>query len=120
LVLAGVVVLALLLALWVSIFLALSYVFVRDVRPVYQVFLRILFVATPIFYAPSLLGDGAARRVVDFNPLATVIAFTRSILLEGRAPDAVAVLVFLALNLLLVAIGLGVFRRLEPSFAERL
>ena len=49
--------LELLLTLWVSLLLALSYVFVRDVRSVYQMFLRILFVATPIFYAPSLLGE---------------------------------------------------------------
>ena len=118
--LPGVVAMALLLSLWISLFLALSYVFVRDVRPIYQVFLRILFVVTPIFYTPSLLGNGPARHAIDLNPLATVIGFTRSILLQGRAPDVGAMVVFLAVNLLLVAIGLGLFRRLEPSFAERL
>jgi ABC-type polysaccharide/polyol phosphate export permease len=119
LMLPAVVVLELLLALWVSLALALSYVFVRDVRSVYQVFLRILFVATPIFYPSSLLGDGAARRLVELNPLATVIAFARSILIEDRAPGAAEMLVFLAVNAALVALSLEAFRRLEPSFAER-
>ena len=117
--LPGVVVLTLLLTLWVSLLLALSYVFVRDVRNVYQVFLRILFVVTPIFYAPSLLGDGVARRVVDWNPLAVLIGFYRSILIEGRAPSAAAVLTFLAVNAVLVVLGFEAFRRLEPSLAER-
>jgi ABC-type polysaccharide/polyol phosphate export permease len=117
--LPGVVLLALLLTLWVSLLLATSYVFVRDVRPVYQVFLRILFVVTPIFYAPSLLGDGAARWVIDLNPLATVIEFTRSILIEGRAPALSSVLLFAAVNLLLVGACLTLFRRLEPAFGER-
>jgi ABC-type polysaccharide/polyol phosphate export permease len=117
--LPGVVLLALLLTLWVSLLLAMTFVFVRDVRPLYQVFLRILFVATPIFYAPSLLGDAGARWVIDFNPLATVIGFTRSILLEGGTPSLRSVVVFASLNLLLVAACLTLFRRLEPAFGER-
>jgi ABC-type polysaccharide/polyol phosphate export permease len=117
--LPGIVLLALLLTLWVSLLLSMTYVFVRDVRPIYQVFLRILFVVTPIFYAPSLLGDVAARWVVDFNPLATVIQFTRSALIEGRAPAIGSVLAFAAFNVLLVAVCLTAFRRLEPAFGER-
>ena len=117
--LPGVVVLTLLLTLWVSLLLALSYVFVRDVRNVYQVFLRILFVVTPIFYAPSLLGEGVARQVVDWNPLAVLIGFFRSILIDGRAPSAGAVMTFLAVNAVLAVLGFEAFRRLEPSLAER-
>ncbi len=117
--LPAVVLLELLLSLWVSLLLSVSYVFVRDVRSIYQILLRILFVATPIFYAPSLLGEGTVRRLAELNPLARVIGFARSILIENRAPGAAEMMVFFAVNALLVVASLEAFRRLEPSFAER-
>jgi ABC-type polysaccharide/polyol phosphate export permease len=108
-----------LLALWVSLLLSVSYVFVRDVLPVYQVFLRILFVVTPIFYTPHLLGGGAGRRLIDWNPLATVIGMGRQVLLDGRVPDPLHAGVFFVVQAALVASTLIAFRRLEPGIAER-
>ena len=38
---------------------------------------------------------------------------------DGRAPSAGTLLVFLAVNVVLVVLGFEAFRRLEPSLAER-
>lgn len=117
--LPAVLLLQLTLALWVSLLLAVSYVYVRDVQPIYQVFLRILFVITPIFYPRELLGAGTAQRLIDWNPLATLLEMARGTLLEGRAPSVVAMLVFLVVNATLLVVSLGAFGHLEPGFAER-
>ena len=94
------------------------YVFVKDIEHVYQVFLRVLFLVTPTFYAPGLLGAGLARWIVILNPLAQLIGYSRAVLI-GEAPAASAVLVALfAANLLAIVAALTFFRRLEPRFAE--
>ena len=111
-------VMASLFALWVSLVLSVSYVFVRDVLPIYQLVLRILFVVTPVFYEPRLLADVGVRGLT-WNPLATLIAMAREVLLDGRVPDPLRVAVFLVTQVVLVAATLSAFRRLEPGLAER-
>jgi ABC-2 type transport system permease protein len=113
-----VVVLQIALVLWVSLLLSAVYVFVKDTEHVYQVFLRLLFLVTPTFYAPSLLGEGAARYAVVLNPLAQLIGYSRAVIL-GDAPVPMALIgALLAVNSLLVVAVLALFKRLEPSFAE--
>jgi ABC-type polysaccharide/polyol phosphate export permease len=106
------------LVCWVSIGLAGLYPFARDIDHVYQVLLRILFFATPIFYEVELVGDGLARRLVGLNPLYWVIELTRNAVLQGTGPSPVALAGFVAVNLTLLWGVLFVFRRLEPEFAE--
>lgn len=113
-----IVLLQILLVLWVSLLLAAAYVFVKDIEHVYQVFLRLLFLITPTFYTPDLLGEGAARYAVVLNPLAQLIGYSRAVLL-GHAPVPAGLLAgLLAVNALLIAAALACFKRLEPRFAE--
>jgi ABC-type polysaccharide/polyol phosphate export permease len=105
-------------ALWVSLVVAGLYVFVRDLRHVYQVFLRLLFFVTPIFYAPEFVGDGVARRIVELNPLAQIIQVSRDVLITGEVTDPTSALSLLAFNVAAFAITLSLFRRVEPRFAE--
>ena len=79
-------VMQLMLVLWVSFFLSSLFVFVRDISHLHQVFLRILFFITPTFYAASLLGDGVAKYIVVLNPLAYMISFTRSVMIDNVLP----------------------------------
>ncbi len=107
-----------LLVVWVSIALAGLYPFARDIDHVYQVFLRILFFATPIFYQVDLVGDGIARQLVALNPLYYVIELSRDAVLRDASPPLVSLVGFLALNAALLLASLVVFKRLEPEFAE--
>jgi ABC-type polysaccharide/polyol phosphate export permease len=108
----------LMLVLWVSLFLSCLFVFVRDIGNIYQVFLRVLFFITPIFYNLGFLGHGHARSIVLLNPLTHLIGFSRSLIVEGKIFPVNLFLLFFLINVLLIYIGLKVFRRYESKFAE--
>ncbi|MBI1357924.1 MAG: hypothetical protein GC160_26600 [Acidobacteria bacterium] len=107
-----------LLVVWVSLALSSIYPFARDVDHVYQVFLRILFFATPIFYKPELVGEGVARTLIALNPLYYVISISRDAVLRGEGPSLGSLAAFCAINALLLGAALFLFKRLEPEFAE--
>lgn len=114
-----VIVLQLLLVLWVSLLLAVLYVFVHDLDNVYEVALRLLFFVTPIIYSPSILSP-TARRIALLNPLTHVIGYSRSLILDGHLPPLAAILGFLSLNLLLAYGAVVIFRWTEPALMEQL
>jgi ABC-2 type transport system permease protein len=114
-----VVALQLLLVLWVSLLLALLYVFVHDLDNLYEVAMRLLFFVTPIFYSLSILSPDA-RRIALLNPLAHVIGYSRSLILDGHLPPAGAILGFLGVNLVLAYATVVLFRRAEPAAVEQL
>jgi ABC-type polysaccharide/polyol phosphate export permease len=114
-----VLLLQLITTLWISLLLAVVHGFVRDVDHIYEVLLRILFFATPIFYDLKFLSS-TARRLVQLNPLTHLIGFSRTIILEGRLPPVGALLGFLVLNLALVLGARVVFHKAEPAIVERL
>ena len=104
--------------LWLSLVLSCLHVFVRDVSHIYQVFLRLLFFVTPIFYAPSYVGNSFARYIVAINPLAHFIKFSRLALMEGTPFPGAAFGLFLGLNAFAIVVTLFVFRKYESKFAE--
>ena len=114
-----VLLLQVMLVLWVALLLSPLYVWVRDLDHIYEVALRILFFATPIIYNLDFLGP-VTRRVALLNPLTHLIGFSRTIILEGRAPALTHLLGFLLVNGVLLSLSLIAFRRAEPSLVERL
>lgn len=114
-----IIVLQLLLVLWVSLLLAVMYVYVHDLDNVYEVGVRLLFFVTPIFYSVAILSP-AAQRLALLNPLAHVIAYARMLILDGRLPPLGSLAGFFLLNVLLVYAALMIFRRAEPALLERL
>lgn len=70
--------------LWVIPLLGLFGTRFRDLQPVVQNLLQVLFFVTPVFWLPSLLGS--RRWIADFNPLSRLINLVREPLL-GRAPS---------------------------------
>lgn len=118
LLLPAVIVLQLMLVLWVSLLLSCLYVFARDLDHIYQVFLRLLLFMTPIFYDFAFLGEGIARTIALVNPLTHLVIFSRTLLIDGRLFPLQAFLLFGLVNVVLIYLGVKVFRRLEPMFAE--
>jgi ABC-type polysaccharide/polyol phosphate export permease len=114
-----ILILQLLVVSWVSLALAAAYVFVHDVDHIYEVALRVLLIVTPIFYALDFVGP-RYRNFLLVNPLAQLIDFSRGIILHQSYPNLGPALVFFALNAMMVAGTLVVFRRLESLLIERL
>lgn len=108
-----------LLVLWVSLLLSMMYVFVRDLDHLFEVGMRLLFFVTPIIYRLDTLPP-TLQAVALVNPLAHVIGYTRTLVLEGRLPPLGQLLTFLAVNFALSYGALVLFRRAEPALLERL
>jgi ABC-type polysaccharide/polyol phosphate export permease len=108
----------LVLVAWVSFFLAAIFPFAWDIDHIFHVLLRALFFVTPIFYAPSFVGEGLAQTILRLNPLAQVIAMLRAVVLDGEGVPLATFALFMLPGLLLLGLGFALFKRLEPRFAE--
>ena len=119
---------AFLLAFTAGTGLVLSLLFAsfRDLKPIWDVFARMLFFATPVFYPIEIVSEGIAR-VLMLNPLAVVIVQGRHAIVDPDAPTAAAaaggavwLLIPLALTAALVVAGAWLYRRRAPDLAESL
>jgi ABC-2 type transport system permease protein len=114
------------LATAVSLLLAVLYVRYRDVQPIWEVMLQLLFWGTPIIYtikhAPPTL-----RHIEMLSPLAVAIQQGRHWLVESSTVSAgeaiggtVRLLVPFAIFLAIVLLAWWAYRRAEPRMAEDL
>jgi ABC-2 type transport system permease protein len=110
----------------VTMLLSALYVRYRDVQPIWEVALQMLFYASPVIYAvttaPANLQD-----IVMFNPIAVVLTQFRHAVIDQDAPTAAAaiggaelLLVPLAIVAAIFALGVWVFMREAPRIAENL
>jgi ABC-2 type transport system permease protein len=122
----GVVLAVVVLATAVSLLLAVLYVRFRDVQPIWEVVLQLLFWGTPIIYtiesAPVTL-----RHLEMLSPLAVAIQQGRHWLVPSSTVSAgeaiggtVRLLVPLAIFVAIVALAWWAYRRAEPRMAEDL
>ena len=84
-------------ALWLVPLLGILGARYRDMQPIIQNVLLCLFLVTPIFWSPDLLGS--RRFIADYNPLAQLIAVVRMPLL-GSIPPATSYAVVIALTVI--------------------
>lgn len=110
-----------------STLLSALYVRYRDVRPVWEVTLQILFYATPIFYTLDIINNTTIERLLLINPLAVIIQQFRHAVIDPSHPSAVDAaggwLLLLAPAAILAALAIGGYRyfdREAPRIAEDL
>ena len=112
--------------LGVSMLLSALYPRFRDLRPIWEVLLQVLFYGSPILYAIEVIPE-SLRKFVMLNPIAAVIQQTRHWLIDPGAPTAAGAAGG-ALHLLAPAglvvgsflVGFWVFSREAPRIAEEL
>jgi ABC-2 type transport system permease protein len=114
------------LATAVSLLLAVLYVRYRDVQPLWEVLLQLLFWGTPIIYTIEQVPD-SVRELMMLNPLAVAIVQGRHWLVESSTESAgqaiggtVRLLVPLAIFVAIVLLSWWAYRRAEPRMAEDL
>jgi lipopolysaccharide transport system permease protein len=98
---------------------AAGTVYLRDVPNVVLVGLTLLFYVTPVFYSLEDVPE-KYRWVLELNPLATLIEGYRAVLIGEAAPGALKLLLVCAASAAIAALGLLVFRRLQPGFVDEL
>lgn len=115
--------------LGLTLVLAALFVRFRDIGQVWELFTQLLFYATPILYPVGFLPP-EARTIIFLNPLTQVLQDVRALILyEDLEPNRITAaevlhgsagrLLPIAVALGTLALGLMVFRRESPWFAER-
>jgi ABC-type polysaccharide/polyol phosphate export permease len=89
---------------WLAIMLGIVSVRYRDIPPIVQSLVTILFFVTPVLWTSDRLG-GRAELIVALNPFAYMIAIVRDPLL-GTAPSVATWAVVLGLATAATAVGL--------------
>jgi ABC-2 type transport system permease protein len=109
--------------------LSALYVRYRDVKPIWEVALQVLFYGSPIFYPIEVVIERSelAAKLMLLNPFAAILQQTRHALVAPSHPSVAAVLgsdllvlAPLAIGLALVALGYRCFSRRAPYIAEQL
>jgi ABC-2 type transport system permease protein len=109
----------------------LSALFVRyrDVKPIWEVVLQVLFYGSPIFYTIDVVIEQSdlAAKLMMLNPFAAIIQQARHALIAPSHPSAGDVLgsdlllaAPVAITLAVVALGFWVFSRRAPGIAEEI
>jgi ABC-2 type transport system permease protein len=117
-----------LLATGLAMLLSSLYVRFRDVRPIWEVLLQVLFYGTPVIYAIETIHlSDTFKHAVMSNPVAVVLQQARHAVIDRHAPSAVQaiggwghMIVPAAISIGIVALGAFVFVRWAPDLAERL
>lgn len=115
-----------LVALGVGLSLSALYVRFRDMAPVWELVLQLLFFASPIIYPVTLLPHWFAS-IAFLNPFVQIVQDARSIVVPSQASITAAAvygspageLLPLGVALVLLVGGYRFFRKEEPYFAER-
>jgi ABC-type polysaccharide/polyol phosphate export permease len=116
--------LPILFAIHTVFILGLSYplaalnLFFHDVRFLVGVALTLWFYLTPVLYPVDLVPE-RYQIVYDLNPNSLFINAYRRVLLHGESPGLEKVLLGLAIAVVTFLIGYYLFKRMEPTFADR-
>jgi ABC-2 type transport system permease protein len=109
-----------------TMLLSALYVRYRDIQPIWEVILQILFYASPIIYVTASFPDSIEREAMA-NPITAILTQMRHVLIDPAAPTAadaigggVRLLIPLAVIAVVFAVGIWVFAKEAPRIAENL
>ncbi len=118
-----------LLAAGLGMLLSALYVRFRDVKPIWEVALQILFYGSPIFYPIDVVAERSelAAKLMMVNPFAAILQQARHVLIAPSHPSAAeaigGTLYLLApfgIAVAAIALGYRIFGRRAPHIAEEL
>lgn len=101
----------------IGCFVATVSTFTRDAIPAVGIALTVLFYATPIVYPASLVPEHL-RFLVEANPVAHLVEWYRDAFTRHTLPSPGSLLFVTAASLGAATLGLALFRRARPHFAD--
>ena len=93
-------------------------VYVRDFEYIVNFVMQMLFYATPILYSTDIFNGSLIGKIIQLNPMTTIINCYRDILYWHNSPHLMSLLIVLGLSVLLCCLGLVIFKKLSKGFAE--
>jgi len=112
-------VLLIVLILGLSYFLSVINVFVRDIHPLWIIFVHSLLFISPIFWRIEDV-DGILLQIQAINPLGQLIEFNHQLVISGQIPPLTDWLYTTAYVLVIFFLGYLVFRKFENKVVEEL
>lgn len=117
-------------ALWafftagVALALTAFNVFFHDVQYLWTILSQMLFYVTPVIYFTSRLPDVLVGRVLktvaNWGPTGSYIVAFHHLFYDGRMPPALLLLYLAGLAVVTFALGVWIFGKLSPRFAEEM
>ena len=99
----------------------------RDLKPIWEVGLQVLFYGTPILYVIETVPNRNVQELIMLNPLAAILEQLRHSVIDPTAPTAAEaiggverLLIPAAILIGVVVLGLWTFAREAPRIAEEL
>ena len=93
-----------LLTMGVSFILSVVYVYFRDIKNIYNVFVTLLMYATPIFYTINALQNPLFNKLLVFNPMYYYVDYFREIIM-GHVPGWDMHLLIYGIGIFIYAFG---------------
>ncbi len=94
-------------------------IYVKDTEYIVQFIINMLFYGTPILYTKELFPE-KIRWILNLNPMTHIIDGYRDIFLYHQMPSIQSFLFMIGTTLLILFLGICIFRKLEKGFAEEL
>lgn len=107
------------MTLGIGLALSAANVFFRDAPYLYDMFIFMMFVATPVFYPLDIL-NAHVRPFVEWNPLAMVVDELRTVIVLGQLPSWTSAVALAAISLAMLALGMIVFGKTRRAFVDYL
>jgi ABC-2 type transport system permease protein len=111
----------------VAMLLSTLYVRFRDVKPIWDVALQVIFYASPVLYAIETIPSERIQHLLMLSPLGAILQQMRHAVIDPGAPTAAQaaggtawLLIPVAVVIGLFALGLWLFNREAPRIAEEL
>ena len=102
-----------------SMFAAPLYVRFRDLAMIWEVMTSMLFYATPIVYSLTMMPI-YIQRILLINPMAFIIHFTKTSLIDNHFPDPWQSIGFVTIIVVAFALSLVSYKKLAPKVAEEI
>ena len=111
----------------IAMLLSALYVRLRDVGPIWEVLMQVIFYGTPIIYVLELVEVRWLQQVMMMNPLGSILEQVRHAVIDPAAPSAAEaiggtpyLLIPAGIVIGLFVLGYWVFSREAPRIAEDL
>ncbi|MEI6849901.1 MAG: ABC transporter permease [archaeon] len=108
----------LIFTLGISFILATLGVFINDLKNLWAVFTRLLWFATPIYYAANF--KGSISIINYLNPLTHFLNIARDVVIYQKSHFLVEYLLIITLSLIFLLIGIFAFEKYKSKFAEEM
>ena len=92
-------------------------VYVRDAEYIINFLVQMLFYATPVLYSSSLFPKSIAW-IFNLNPMTQIINAYRDILFYQKMPNMSWLSIVFVISLIILGLGIIIFKKLEKGFAE--